>query len=185
MHQLSLSRDRLLCGTLFLGYCWQSWSFVAPTARWPTRSFSHVPPLPFPPSMGEHYLPTLHESFFSVDGKQSQKNLLDGELTFGVATVNRTTTQTDNLNQGDSSEVLDAPSQKDSSSLTVRKILRFSLSAMGIWLCGPLLSLIDTSVVGMVSGTTPQAALNPAVAVTDYSARLMVLSRIDACPQTQ
>lgn len=56
---------------------------------------------------------------------------------------------------------------------TVGKILRFAVPAMGVWLCGPLLSLIDTGSVGLLSGTAQQAALNPAVAVTDYSALLI------------
>ena len=57
---------------------------------------------------------------------------------------------------------------------SVGKILKFAIPAIGVWLCGPLLSLIDTSAVGILSGTTQQAALNPAVAVTDYAALLIV-----------
>jgi Na+-driven multidrug efflux pump len=56
---------------------------------------------------------------------------------------------------------------------SVMKILKFAIPAIGVWLCGPLLSLIDTSAVGILSGTTQQAALNPAVAVTDYAALLI------------
>lgn len=56
---------------------------------------------------------------------------------------------------------------------SVRAILSFALPATGIYLCGPLLSLIDTSTVGLLAGTSQQAALNPAVALTEYSARLM------------
>lgn len=56
----------------------------------------------------------------------------------------------------------------------VSKILMFAIPAIGVWLCGPLLSLIDTSAVGLLSGTVQQAALNPAVAVTDYAALLIV-----------
>lgn len=56
---------------------------------------------------------------------------------------------------------------------SVGKILQFAIPAIGVWLCGPLLSLIDTSSVGLLSGTIQQAALNPAVAVTDYSALLI------------
>lgn len=52
-------------------------------------------------------------------------------------------------------------------------ILKFAVPAIGVWLCSPLLSLIDTSAVGMLSGTTQQAALNPAVSVTDYAALLI------------
>mmetsp|Transcript_72886 Transcript_72886/g.211012 ORF Transcript_72886/g.211012 Transcript_72886/m.211012 type:complete len:741 (-) Transcript_72886:107-2329(-) len=55
----------------------------------------------------------------------------------------------------------------------VSKILKFAIPAIGVWLCGPLLSLIDTSSVGLFSGTIQQAALNPAVAVTDYAALLI------------
>lgn len=56
---------------------------------------------------------------------------------------------------------------------TVSKILKFAIPAIGVWLCNPLLSLIDTSAVGLFSGTIQQAALNPAVAVTDYAALLI------------
>lgn len=61
--------------------------------------------------------------------------------------------------------IVDAP--------TVSDILRFAIPAIGVWLCSPLLSLIDTSAVGLLSGTAQQAALNPAVAVTDYSTLLI------------
>ena len=57
---------------------------------------------------------------------------------------------------------------------SVSRILKFAVPAVGVWLCSPLLSLIDTSAVGLLSGTTQQAALNPAVAVTDYAALLIV-----------
>jgi len=56
---------------------------------------------------------------------------------------------------------------------SVGKILKFAVPAIGVWLCSPLLSLIDTSSVGVLSGTVQQAALNPAVAVTDYAALLI------------
>jgi Na+-driven multidrug efflux pump len=54
-----------------------------------------------------------------------------------------------------------------------KKVLAFAVPAIGVWLCSPLLSLIDTSSVGLLAGTAQQAALNPAVAVADYSARLL------------
>uniref|UniRef100_A0A7S4QVB7 Uncharacterized protein n=1 Tax=Ditylum brightwellii TaxID=49249 RepID=A0A7S4QVB7_9STRA len=56
----------------------------------------------------------------------------------------------------------------------VMKIMKFAIPAVGVWLCGPMLSLIDTSTVGLLSGTAQQAALGPAVAVADYSALLLV-----------
>jgi len=55
----------------------------------------------------------------------------------------------------------------------VMTIIKFAIPAIGVWLCSPLLSMIDTSAVGLLAGTAQQAALNPAVAVTDYSARCM------------
>ena len=58
--------------------------------------------------------------------------------------------------------------------VSILRIVRFAVPVVGIWFCGPLLSVIDTSLVGMLSGTVQQAALQPAVAVTDYTARLMV-----------
>ena len=57
---------------------------------------------------------------------------------------------------------------------SVKRVIIFAASATGVFLCSPLLSLIDTSAVGLLSGTVQQAALNPAVAVTDYAALLIV-----------
>ncbi|KAL7548639.1 hypothetical protein ACHAWF_011912, partial [Thalassiosira exigua] len=51
---------------------------------------------------------------------------------------------------------------------SVLEILRFTIPAVGIWLCSPVLSTIDTAAVGLLGGTAQQAALNPAVSVTDY-----------------
>jgi len=56
---------------------------------------------------------------------------------------------------------------------SIQQILKFAIPAVGVWLCSPLLSWIDTSAVGLLSGTTQQAALNPATAVTDYAALLI------------
>jgi Na+-driven multidrug efflux pump len=40
----------------------------------------------------------------------------------------------------------------------IRAIIKFAIPAIGIWLCGPLLSLIDTGAVGILSGTAQLAA---------------------------
>lgn len=72
------------------------------------------------------------------------------------------------------SDVVGEPVTKEKvESPSVSKILKFAVPAIGVWLCSPLLSLIDTSAVGILSGTVQQAALNPAVAVTDYAALLI------------
>mmetsp|Transcript_27691 Transcript_27691/g.52156 ORF Transcript_27691/g.52156 Transcript_27691/m.52156 type:complete len:720 (+) Transcript_27691:462-2621(+) len=56
---------------------------------------------------------------------------------------------------------------------SILKIIQFSLPAIGVWLCSPVLSMIDTASVGLLAGTAQQAALNPAVSVTDYGALLV------------
>lgn len=56
---------------------------------------------------------------------------------------------------------------------SMRKIIQFTLPAIGVWLCSPALSMIDTASVGLLAGTAQQAALNPAVSVTDYGAILV------------
>lgn len=63
--------------------------------------------------------------------------------------------------------------EKDLTIPTVRQIAQFSITGIAIYLCSPLLSLIDTSAVGLLSGTAQQAALNPAVSVTEYTAFLI------------
>ena len=56
---------------------------------------------------------------------------------------------------------------------TVSRIIRFAIPAMGVWLCSPVLSMIDASAVGLLAGTAQQASLSPAVAVTDYGGLLV------------
>jgi len=65
------------------------------------------------------------------------------------------------------------PKVDNSDAPSVRQILRFAVSAIGVWLCSPILSMIDTSAVGLLAGTAQQAALNPAVSVTDYGGLLV------------
>ncbi|OEU09270.1 hypothetical protein FRACYDRAFT_228830 [Fragilariopsis cylindrus CCMP1102] len=53
------------------------------------------------------------------------------------------------------------------------RVVRFAIPAIGVYLCSPMLSMIDTATVGLFCGTLQQAALNPAVMIIDYSARTM------------
>jgi Na+-driven multidrug efflux pump len=53
------------------------------------------------------------------------------------------------------------------------RVVKFAIPAIGVYLCSPMLSMIDTSTVGLFCGTLQQAALNPAVTIIDYSARTM------------
>jgi len=62
---------------------------------------------------------------------------------------------------------------KAASAPTVIDILNFAIPAIGVYLCSPLLSMIDTSSVGLFCDTLQQAALNPAVTINEYSVRTM------------
>jgi Na+-driven multidrug efflux pump len=62
---------------------------------------------------------------------------------------------------------------KDYAVPSTNQVLGFAIPAVGVWLCIPLLSMIDTSVVGSIAGTSQLAALNPAIAVMTYSSKLM------------
>lgn len=88
-----------------------------------------------------------------------------------IVTLNEPTTSTTTISDVPAEPEPTSPSLLEAPG--VRKILRFAIPAIGVWLCGPLLSLIDTGAVGLLGGTIQQAALNPAVAVTDYSALLL------------
>jgi len=63
-----------------------------------------------------------------------------------------------------------SPVEREINTPSVAKILKYTIPAIGVWLCSPVLSMIDTASVGLLSGTAQQAALNPAVSVTDYGA---------------
>ena len=53
---------------------------------------------------------------------------------------------------------------------SLRELAVFCLPTLGIWLSSPLLSLIDTSVVGMSCATHHLAALAPSTKLCDYTA---------------
>ncbi|KAG7351315.1 MATE efflux family protein [Nitzschia inconspicua] len=56
---------------------------------------------------------------------------------------------------------------------TTKEVLKFAVPAISVWLCVPLMAMMDTSAVGSMSGTVPLAALNPAIAVISYSSKLI------------
>ena len=64
---------------------------------------------------------------------------------------------------------------------TLSQIVKFALPATAIYLCDPLLSLIDTASVGLLAKSTAhQAALSPAKAVVNYSALLLAFLFVGA-----
>ena len=64
---------------------------------------------------------------------------------------------------------------------TLPQIVKFALPATAIYLCDPLLSLIDTASVGLLAKSTAhQAALSPAIAVVNYSALLLAFLFVGA-----
>eukprot|EP00984_Skeletonema_dohrnii_P005891 scaffold2086_cov107-Skeletonema_dohrnii-CCMP3373.AAC.2 len=88
-----------------------------------------------------------------------------------VATATTTTQGTvSDVTATTSQSVSSSPIVKEINTPSVAKILKFTLPAIGVWLCSPVLSMIDTASVGLLSGTAQQAALNPAISVTDYGA---------------
>jgi MatE len=94
------------------------------------------------------------------------------EVRSALKAANSTTFSKDNVDLLPAKKVVGEPATQISTP-SLMKILKFAIPAIGVWLCAPMLSLIDTSAVGVLSGTTQQAALNPAVAVTDYAALLI------------
>jgi len=79
-------------------------------------------------------------------------------------------TESDNLQQLDQRTEESQLTSLSESTPSIAKILKYTIPAIGIWLCSPVLSMIDTAAVGLLSGTAQQAALNPAVSVTDFGA---------------
>ena len=59
--------------------------------------------------------------------------------------------------------------------LSVAQVFQIAIPAVAVGLCWPVLSMQDTSAVGRgVAGTVAQAALHPAIAVLNYSSKLLV-----------
>ena len=106
----------------------------------------------------ESFSPILQET---LQGKYPNSTGTETTTTLNYDVTEKSSNETDKVETME----IDAPDMK--------RILAFAIPAIGVWLCSPLLSMIDTSTVGLFTGTTQQAALNPAVAVTDYSARTM------------
>ena len=71
------------------------------------------------------------------------------------------------------SEEDDEETEEDTGNASVRDLLRFTMPTMAIWLCDPLLSLVDTSVVGLSSGTIELAAIAPGSVYSGYPSYLL------------
>ncbi|KAF5202739.1 Detoxification 46 protein [Thalictrum thalictroides] len=59
----------------------------------------------------------------------------------------------------------------------IQEIILFTGPAVGLWICGPLTSLIDTAVVGQGS-SLELAALGPATVVSDYASKVFMFLSI-------
>ncbi|OMO74385.1 Multi antimicrobial extrusion protein [Corchorus capsularis] len=59
----------------------------------------------------------------------------------------------------------------------IKEIVKFTGPATGLWICGPLMSLIDTAVIGQGS-SIELAALGPATVVCDYMGYLFMFLSI-------
>jgi len=117
-----------------------------------------------------HRRQSKYHTFLGLQGKDKEDDEQSDQTNNDSNKILESLDEESNINSGKqaTSPVIEAP--------TVKSIIRFAIPAIGIWLCGPLLSLIDTSAVGMLSGTSQQAALNPAITITDDGA-LLVVSR--------
>ncbi|KAL3802039.1 hypothetical protein HJC23_010795 [Cyclotella cryptica] len=112
----------------------------------------------------------IDETNEEEDVRRQQRILLESfpvdtvELTSSIQDTPSSSTQQQQqqLSQAAAATAIETP--------TLTKILSYTLPAIGVWLCSPILSMIDTAAVGLLSGTAQQAALNPAVSVTDYGA---------------
>ena len=67
----------------------------------------------------------------------------------------------------------EAETDEDTANASVRDLMKFTLPTMAIWLCEPLLSLVDTSVVGLSSSTIELAAIAPGSVYAGYPAYLL------------
>merc|ERR1719445_749472 len=72
------------------------------------------------------------------------------------ADLDRVLEQTPNMTESNIDHSYGTPYEMSEAKSAVPKllpILRFALAATGVWLCSPILSMIDTSAVGLLSGT--------------------------------
>ncbi|PIA55955.1 hypothetical protein AQUCO_00700340v1 [Aquilegia coerulea] len=59
----------------------------------------------------------------------------------------------------------------------IKEILLFTGPAVGLWICGPLTSLVDTAVIGQGS-SLELAALGPASVISDYASKVFMFLSI-------
>ena len=116
----------------------------------------------------------------SIDGKSDVVTLPDSDNMLSMASVEHDicpeedeTCTTDVIHESIASDGAVLPATPTVQAPSTSRIIKFAIPAMGVWLCSPILSMIDTSAVGLLAGTAQQAALNPAVSVTDYGGLLV------------
>ena len=112
-------------------------------------------------------LPT--EGFRDAEGSETRESLDDESLA---------THSSDAALECDRSSAADAPlPAPDASDASdgFKELVKFTLPTMAIWMCGPVLSMVDTAVVGTAS-TLELAAMTPGGVFVDYPAYLIASS---------
>ncbi|PNY05344.1 MATE efflux family protein chloroplastic-like [Trifolium pratense] len=141
-----------------------------------SHSNRHLPLQFLAPSLFKNNA-TIHSTNQSI---ASSKHRRFGFLTARVAQNHEFTDQfeeKDKISEGFEEEIEVKELIEQSIWIQMKEIVLFTGPAIGLWLCGPLMSLIDTAVVGQGS-SIELAALGPATVFCDYLSYLFMFLSI-------
>ena len=123
---------------------------------------------------GKYLQPKQQEGVLAVTTEAAAMTSMSTATTKTGAKIDENTSTTTTAAAAATSQSVSSssfsPNVREINTPSVAKILKYTIPAIGVWLCSPVLSMIDTASVGLLSGTAQQAALNPAVSVTDTGA---------------
>ncbi|KAL5855927.1 hypothetical protein ACOSQ4_005729 [Xanthoceras sorbifolium] len=137
------------------------------------QHFSHAPPhfrCSFFPSKLCVFTPNNHHSRFITACTSPSQELVDDNQEFTSENESKSTSLSLSKEEEDEEEKVVEVKREDLANQSVwnqmKEILMFTGPATGLWICGPLMSLIDTAVTGQGS-SIELAALGPGTVMCD------------------
>ncbi|KAL0536156.1 hypothetical protein IC582_025095 [Cucumis melo] len=135
-------------------------------------SFSFTPTIPFPNSLSSPLPVNVSSPItrrFSLPHDDHEREVSSIEIV----------SETENGVQGNEQLLATGIKDLESQGLLnqMKEIVTFTGPAIGLWICGPLMSLIDTAVIGQGSAVE-LAALGPATVLCDYTSYVFMFLSI-------
>lgn len=123
--------------------------------HFPPRQNPYLKPLPLSPTISHPYLP-LHFSSLSISAIHrtqfvTARAVQPQQLTGDEGRISEASEEAKIEDEEEATQVVEKELTNQGIWIQLKEIVKFTAPATGLWICGPLMSLIDTAVIGQGS----------------------------------